>query len=119
MALLEELSQGGIAEDQQTVLAERLRDSRDMRDTPMPKRMHALGQDRFGTIMAPSNPLEYVNSGLRQVLGGQATRGIQDQMAGNVDTTGRGVRALMLAKLLRDHQAPPAGPPRSSPRTPP
>lgn len=102
MALLEELSQGGIAEDQNDLLAAQYKTADQMRNTKMPG-MRSYGDNH---VVGP-NPMEVAAAAIQQYRGGQMQRDSMDQMKGNVGTTGKGVRALMLAKLLREYQQPP------------
>jgi hypothetical protein len=105
MALLEELSQGGVAEDNNDLLAAQYKTADQMRQTPMPLTNNA---GRGGIVAA--NPMQQAAAAIQQYRGGQQQRDSMDQMKANQGITGKGVRALMLAKLLRDYQTPPAAP---------
>lgn len=100
MLLLEELSQGGMAEDENELLAAQYKTADQMRNTKMPG-MRSYGGDH---VVGP-NPMEVAASAIQQYRGGQAQRDAMDQMKANIGTTGKGVRALMMAKLLRDFPA--------------
>ena len=102
MALLEELSQGGMAEDQNDLLAAQYKTAGEMRKTPNPAGRTV--RDQF----IAQNPLEQIAATAQQIQGGMGQRGAINQMNDNLGVTGKGVRALMLAKLLRDYQQPPA-----------
>jgi hypothetical protein len=103
LPLLEELQRGGEASLLQPVLAEKLRDMRDMRDTAMPKATTALGQDRFGTIIGKTSPLEYIASTMKQIQGGQGVRDTEAGMRQGVGDEARAYKAMMMARLLREY----------------
>lgn len=102
MALLEELSQGGMAEDQNDLLAAQYKTAGEMRKTPNPQGRTV--RDQF----IAQNPLEQIAATTQQIQGNMGQRDAMNQMNANLGTTGKGVRALMLAKLLRDYQPAPA-----------
>ena len=111
--LLAQFQTGGEAALAQPIYKSRLEDAQAMRDTAMPQATRALGQDKFGTIIGATNPLEYVNAAARQIMGGQDVRDIQAQMMQGVGQEGAGYRAAILAKLLREYpgkEAAPAAP---------
>jgi hypothetical protein len=107
MALLEELSQGGVAEDNNDLLGAQYKTAGELRRTEMPK-----AQMYGANHVAPINPMEQAAAAIQQYRGGQQQRDLMDQMKVNQGITGKGARALMLAKLLRDYpvQAPQAAP---------
>lgn len=103
MALLDQLSQGGIAEDMNPLLAQQYETAGQMRKTPMPITNDA---GRGGIVAA--NPMQQAAAAIQQYRGGQGQTNTMRQMGQNVGTTGQGLRALMMAKLLREYDQPTA-----------
>lgn len=108
MDLIEQLAAGGLAEDEQGVLAEQLRIANEMRKTPQP--VGRTVRDQF----VAQNPLETVAATMNQIQGGQGVRDTLAQSRSNMGTTAKGFRAAVLAEMLRRKQAPPAPPPGQS-----
>ena len=65
------------------------------RQTPMPSPVHNLGYDKWGSILSPTSPLEYLNAGLRQVAGGAEERHLMQQQIANLLRSQAGTRSVL------------------------
>ena len=74
------------------------------RATEMPDSMQRLGYDKWGTILAPRSPLEYLNAGLRQATGGAAEQQLMQQQIANLLRQKQDAQGF--AKAYMDASAP-------------
>ena len=67
--LIYALADAGLIDDRQAMIMVQMRQANKLRDTPTPQATQQLGQDEFGTIIAPTNPAEYIFASMDQNKG--------------------------------------------------
>lgn len=103
LPLLDDLIGGGNALDKNKILAEKLKRAQGLADTEMPASTRIIGQDKFGSIISPTNPMQMLAPFMKQVFGGQQEKDLYGQMEGNIDKGSVADRAYMLAQMLREY----------------
>jgi hypothetical protein len=99
---LAQLTQLGIVPGKQDNLNQQMKLAMALRGTAMPGMNGGFGS----RVQTAPNPLQYLSSGLQQVMGARQMKKIQGQQSDllNQQAAGR----LMMAKLLRGKNVPPA-----------
>jgi hypothetical protein len=104
LALLEEATQGGLAQDQLDPLAAQYKAAQHLRDTPMPE-MRRYGDNH---VVAP-NAMEVAAAAIKQYRGNQQMNDVTGQRPEGVDVysnlakSQQGWKAGILQRLLREY----------------